>query len=153
MSAIDTEPFPRGALLAAGAMIGIALTATALVRVERLSAPAVVAVQAPPVQFVDLSFSDQPDGSVLVRDVQTDTRLATLAPGTNGFIRGVLRGLAHNRKMHKIGQEPPFRLAEWPHGRLSLEDTATGRTIDLQSFGKDNRAAFARLLPRAPAAS
>jgi putative photosynthetic complex assembly protein len=72
--------------------------------------------------------------------------VAVLAPGTNGFIRGVLRGLARDRRSRGISQEPAFRLAQWPDGRLSLEDLATGKRIELGSFGATNRAAFAQIL-------
>jgi putative photosynthetic complex assembly protein len=41
----------------------------------------------------------------------------------------------------------PFRLALHADGRLTLEDPATSRTIELQAFGPANSGAFARLLP------
>jgi putative photosynthetic complex assembly protein len=69
-----------------------------------------------------------------------------LPPGTNGFVRGVLRGLARERRRQEIGQQPPFRLTLWDDGRLSLEDETTGRRIELEAFGPTNLAAFARLL-------
>jgi putative photosynthetic complex assembly protein len=43
--------------------------------------------------------------------------------------------------------EPPFNLTLWKNGTLSLTDKTTGRAIELGSFGPDNRAAFAALLP------
>ena len=62
-----------------------------------------------------------------------------VAPGTNGFLRGVLRGLARERKLERSAIEPPFRLTRWADGRLSLEDPATGRRIDdLEAFGPTN---------------
>ena len=42
---------------------------------------------------------------------------------------------------------PPFTLTLWKNRTLSLEDKSTGRSIELGSFGPDNRAAFAALLP------
>ena len=72
--------------------------------------------------------------------------MAVLPPGSNGFIRGVMRGLARERMLHGIDAAPPFRLIRWADGRLSLEDTATGRLIDLAAFGPTNAQAFARLL-------
>ena len=77
--------------------------------------------------------------------------VATLQPGTGGFVRGVMRGLAHERKVRGIGAAAPFRLSEWQGGRLDLEDTATGRHIDLEAFGTTNRDAFLQLLhPQRP---
>jgi len=39
MSAVDAEPFPKGALIAAAAMIGLSVAATAAVRIARIYAP------------------------------------------------------------------------------------------------------------------
>jgi len=146
MSAIDTEPFPRGALIAAAAVIGFSLVATTAVRLERLAAPRVPMLQAAPADYVDLRFADQPDGSVSVRDSRTGALIASLAPGTNGFVRGVMRGLAHDRKRRGLDAGPPFRLAESDRSRLTLEDMATGRLVDLEAFGSSNRDAFLKLL-------
>ena len=63
-----------------------------------------------------------------------------------GFIRGVLRGVARDRKMRGIGAQPPFALTLWRDGSLSLTDTATGREVELGGFGADNRAVFVALL-------
>jgi putative photosynthetic complex assembly protein len=66
--------------------------------------------------------------------------------GTNGFVRGVLRGLARERRLNDVGAQPPFQLTRWSDGRLSLDDPATGRRIDLVAFGPTNAGAFAQLL-------
>jgi putative photosynthetic complex assembly protein len=82
-----------------------------------------------------------------VSDSRTERQVALIQPGVGGFVRGVLRGLARDRISRRIGDAPPFRLSQAVDGHLSLKDTATGRLIDLESFGSDNRAAFMRLLP------
>ena len=148
MSAVDTEPFPKSALIAAAALIGFTMVATAAGRMVRLSAPPAVADQAGPAatHALQLRFTDEADGSVTVIDSDSNRQVASLAPGTNGFIRGVMRGLARERRGLRIGAEPPFRLAAWPDGRLTLDDTATGRRIDLNAFGTSNRQAFLGLL-------
>jgi putative photosynthetic complex assembly protein len=65
----------------------------------------------------------------------------------SGFIRGVLRSFARERRAKNIKMEVAYRLTLWDDYSLSLTDTGTGRTIELGSFGPDNRAAFAALLP------
>jgi putative photosynthetic complex assembly protein len=45
-----------------------------------------------------------------------------------------------------VGPDLPFRLTHWSDGRLTLEDAATGRRIELESFGPTNMQAFASLL-------
>ncbi len=147
MSALDHEPFPRGALIAVAALVGLSLVATTAVRLVRISTPAPVAVAPPaPAASADLRFSDQADGSIQVRNSRTDRVVATIQPGVGGFVRGVMRGLARDRISRHIGEAPPFRLSQARDGRMSLEDTATGRVIDLESFGAGNRDSFVRLL-------
>ncbi|MHB8285621.1 MAG: photosynthetic complex assembly protein PuhC [Caulobacteraceae bacterium] len=153
MTALNSEPFPRGALIAAAALVGLSLISTAAVRLARLAAPPTMPIAAePPALSADLVFSDRADGAIVV---QTGARklVATLQPGTNGFVRGVMRGLARDRISRHIGEAPPFRLSQARDGRLSLQDTATGRLIDLESFGVSNRAAFLDLLHSAEARS
>jgi len=146
MSAIDKEPFPRPALIAAASLIAISILAAGGARYLNLSAPAAEEESGAPLAARDLTFQDGDDGSVLVLDGGDESVVAVLAPGTNGFIRGVLRGMARSRRALGIDEAPPFRLAAWPDGRLTLEDTATAKRVELNSFGADNRAAFARLL-------
>jgi len=136
--------FPRAALLAAAALLTLALVSAAATRIagdyvmER--PPGVAAANS------DLRFADRNDGAVVVTRVPDGSTIAVLEPGTNGFVRGVLRGLARERRFRGVGAEEPFRLTRWADGRLSLKDPATGRNIELRAFGPTNEAAFARLL-------
>ena len=76
--------------------------------------------------------------------------VSVIEPGQQtGFIRGVMRGLARDRRSRGIGNAPPFNLTLWRDGELSLTDSATRRSIELTAFGSTNRAAFAALLPHA----
>jgi putative photosynthetic complex assembly protein len=147
MSAIETQAFPRGALIAAGALIGFSLLATTFVRLERLGSTTVASVRPAPVRAVDVRFTDEADGSVSVHDGRDGHVIETLAPGTNGFVRSVMRGLAHERKRRGLGPAQPFRVAQARGGQLTLEDPATGRLIDLDAFGAPNSLAFAEMLP------
>lgn len=147
MSNIDTEPFPRLALIAAGALIVTSITAAAVGRYMNVNNPQPEMFEtATPVAARDLTFFDMENGAVEVRDGAGEQVVFVADPGTNGFIRGVMRGMARNRHAHGVGREEAFRLAQWPDGRLSLEDLATGRRIELSAFGSQNRAAFAQLL-------
>lgn len=153
MSNIDREPFPRWTLIAAGLLIGVTIVGAGMARHLRLKAEAQAAateVAATPLAARELRFVDTPEGAVEVRDAQSERLVFTAEPGAGGFIRGVMRGLARHRRAHGQDQEPAFRLAEWPDGRLTLEDLATGKEIELSAFGADNRAAFHRLLAEEP---
>lgn len=94
----------------------------------------------------DLRFADRPDGGVLIYAEPGGRLVDTLQPGTNGFVRGVLRGLVRDRRADRISATPPFRLTRWADGRLSLDDPSTGRHVDLEVFGATNAGAFAQIL-------
>lgn len=138
------EPFPRKPLIAVAALIGFSLVLVTGARLSGLSAS-----QAPPSpvsEQVDLRFEDRADGAVTVFRAEDAELVAVLAPGSNGFVRGVLRGMARERRSRDASEAIPFRLARLADGRLTLQDLATGRVIELKAFGPDNEAAFAALL-------
>jgi putative photosynthetic complex assembly protein len=134
-------------LLGLGALLLAVLLATAFLRPDAggLDAGRGSRVLA----SADLHFEDQSDGGVSVSRAGDRRVIAVLAPGTEGFIRATLRGLARERRGVGLGPEKPFRLSTWADGGLSLEDLATGRTLDLRAFGPTQVEAFARLLPAA----
>lgn len=94
----------------------------------------------------ELRFLDRQDGAVVILDHSGGETVAVLAPGTNGFVRGVMRGMARERRMKNVGTTPPYRLSSWSDGRLTLDDPSTGRWVELVAFGPDNFQAFAKLL-------
>ncbi|MBX7483539.1 photosynthetic complex assembly protein PuhC [Qipengyuania qiaonensis] len=98
-----------------------------------------------------LYFHDEHDGGVRIEDASSGAVVALIQPGTGGFIRTTMRSLVHVRRSKGIGPETPFLLTEWDNGTLSLSDSETGKSIELGSFGPDNRQAFAVLLEGAEA--
>jgi putative photosynthetic complex assembly protein len=94
----------------------------------------------------DIRFEDQADGSIRVIDAKLREQIALVAPASNGFLRGAVRGLVRERKLQRLGTEVPFTLAALADGRLVLHDGATGHEIDLASFGSTNAAVFSKLL-------
>ncbi len=95
----------------------------------------------------DVYFEDQADGSVRVMDAKLKQQVEIIAPASNGFLRGAVRGLVRERKRQSIGPEVPFTIAALASGRVVLRDAATAREIDLATFGSTNVEVFARLLP------
>ncbi|MHA7838451.1 MAG: photosynthetic complex assembly protein PuhC [bacterium] len=140
------RPFPRGVLLGAAVLLGFSVLSAGAARITGIGTTTSLA--STPVEARTLRFEDRPDGRVVVLEETAGGQrpVDVLAPGTNGFIRSVLRGLARERMLRGIGSEPAFRLTRWTDGRLSLEDSATGRRIELDAFGPTNVAAFGRLL-------
>lgn len=138
------QPFPRGVLIGAAMLIGTTIVLAGAARTTGIGTTRVVTSTA--VESRDLRFADRRDGSIAVVDAANEQTVTVLPPGTNGFIRGALRGLSRERKQQGIGAGPAFRLVRWADGRLTIEDTVTHRVIDLGAFGPTNSAAFAELL-------
>lgn len=137
------KPFPKVPLVGAGLLVGCTLLAAAAGRMGAADPgpPPAAAVAAR-----ELRFEDRPDGAIAVLDAAGGAPVAVAEPGTNGFMRGALRGLVRERKRRDLGPEAPFRLTAWADGRLTLDDTATSRRLELEAFGPTNAAVFARLL-------
>ncbi len=144
---------PRPALAMAGALVALSLlltTAVTLGFMEREAVPQAARAEASvaPVETRALRFADAENGTVRVTDAESGELVLLVEQDTQsgGFIRGVMRGLARERRMHGIGAEPHFELTLWQDGSLSLHDTATKRDVELGGFGADNRAVFIGLL-------
>ena len=147
---------PALPLAGLGALLLVAVTAVALTRwwpaLPTSPAPASQAVESAASAFGAvvaaraLRFYDRSDGGIDVVDAASAAHVDTVAPGSNGFVRGALRGLAQERKRRGLGDDVPFELRAHAGGALVLADPATGRRIELASFGPANAGAFARWL-------
>lgn len=140
--------FQRLPLMAACALVLLAVLGVAVVRMTGVSA-----VQAPDAAAVaqrEFLFEDRDDGSIAILDAGTRKQVDTVAPASNGFLRGTMRGLARERKRAGVGPEVPFQLIGRADGRLTLVDPGTGRRVDLESFGPTNAAVFAKLMATPP---
>jgi putative photosynthetic complex assembly protein len=139
-----SRPFPRGPLFGAAALVMLALLLAGVSRFTGVGTTTVATAN--PIEIRDLRFEDRADGSVAVLDAKNGKTVEILAPGTNGFVRGVMRGLARDRRLRGLGDEAPFELTRWDDDRLSLTDTATGHEIELVSFGVTQLEVFAKML-------
>jgi putative photosynthetic complex assembly protein len=149
MSHVHNQKFPRGALIGAAGLIALSLLAAGARNIvgARSWVP-----NSSPVAVRELRFEDRADGGVDVYDSSGSRPVDTVMPGSNAFLRATLRGMAQQRKREGAGDAAPFRLTAWADGRLTLDDEATGRHVELVAFGPTNAAAFARLLPQQVAA-
>lgn len=137
---------PRGILRGAAILIGFGLLAAGLARqtdIGTLHMPAASAVDT-----LALRFEDRPDGSVAVLDARDGGAIYVVQPGSFGFIRSTLRGLARERRRADLDGTTPFTLTRWSDGTVSLADGATNRRVNLDAFGPDNARAFAQLFDR-----
>jgi putative photosynthetic complex assembly protein len=69
-----------------------------------------------------------------------------VALDNGGFISVVLNGLNHERRKQGAAMDSVVTLTRYANGRLTLSDSATGWSAELQAFGAGNMAAFERLL-------
>ncbi len=136
------SPFPRATRLGIFAAVGLSLAVAATGRMTHIGA---VQTTGSLVAVRDLQFADGADGSVIVTDARDGSTVAVFT-GENGFLRSTMRGMARTRKSDGIGPQDPFRLSAWSDGRLTLDDPATARHIELQAFGSTNTVVFAQLL-------
>jgi len=136
---------PALPMAAIAALVLVTLVGVAGVRLAGVST---AQVDPSPVTRVRLlHFEDRADGGIDIVDAASNLKIDSVAPGTNGFLRSAMRGMARDRKRQGVGAETPFVLAAHADGRLTLDDPRTGRTIDLKSFGPSNAGVFIRLLP------
>jgi putative photosynthetic complex assembly protein len=133
----------RGALAVVGGVVVVALLS--LIGHNYVN-PAPSHDPSTPVKSMDLRFIDDVDGSVGVINIADGQVVSRIAPGQDNFVRATMRGLARQRARESKGPDVPFRLTAWQDGRLTLVDLATGRAVELESFGATNEADFARML-------
>lgn len=142
----------KAPLVLMGGIIAISLALTAGVTFgffERQSVPAEARAAAgikPEVERT-LRFFDEADGTVRVEDGASAEVLARFSPGEGGFIRATVRSLVHQRRIRDEGPAVPFTLTRWENDTMTLSDPVTGRSVEVSSFGPDNRAVYANLLP------
>lgn len=140
-------------LMLMGGIVLISLALTASVQLGffgRSSVPERARAEAgiQPVAARTLRFFDEPDGTVRTEDGATAEVLSRFSPGEGGFIRASVRSLVHRRRIRGEGPAVPFELTEWENGALTLRDPVTGSSVEVSSFGPDNRAVFANMLPQ-----
>jgi putative photosynthetic complex assembly protein len=150
MSDSHNNLMPRKALIAFAALIGFSLVLVIAARVTGMGishAPA-----QPVVKSLDVRFEPRDDGALLVLAVDDGAIVKVLAPGSNQFLRGVLRAVARERRRHGLGGAGALQVARLADGRLTVRDPETSKVIELKSFGPTNEGAFAAILDaRGPA--
>ena len=136
--------FARAPLFALFGMVIATVVTVAVVRLTGVGAMHVPESAA--VAAREFRFEDRPDGSIVVLDASGTRLVETVAPGSNGFLRGTMRGLARERMRQQVSPALPFTMIGRADGGLTLVDPGTGRHVDLGSFGPANAAVFARIM-------
>ena len=140
----NNQNMPKGLLIAVGCLLGFTLLSVGLY--TNLEGPAPLEVNYEGSVSRDLRFVDLGAGEVGIYDWPNGNQVTTLPPGQENFIRGVLRGLARERRSVGIGDDIPFRVTRLEDGRMTLKDLATGRVLLLDAFGPSNSGSFKNLI-------
>jgi len=137
------QAFPKRALHAGLTLVGLAMLFAGVARTTDFGASRIP--PSPVVERLDLRFLDNPAGGVRV-ETNEGRIVANYIAGEGGFLRGVMRGFARDRRAHEGGSQETFSLARHADGRLTIADPVTGRVVELESFGPSNAGLFADLL-------
>lgn len=140
----DKERVPRILLRAIAIML---VATTGMVALARITGtpPAALPPDVPVVEERVIHIFGTMSGTARVLD-QNGAVIASLDPTKGGFIAGVARSLERQRVQADIDPAAPVRLVRFADGRLGLRDDFTGWRVELVGFGRDNTAAFARLM-------
>jgi putative photosynthetic complex assembly protein len=141
----EPQGFPLLPLAGAGVLVIASILIAASARIWDVGTTRLTYTE--PASTQELRFEDRADGSIAVLAADDGRIIELIEPGTKGFVRMVMRGLARDRQAAGIGSQPPFTLTRWADGRLSISDPTTARRIELTGFGADNVNAFAGFLP------
>lgn len=104
-----------------------------------------VAPDSPIVKEMDITLLGTRSDGVHVL-ASNGTELAHSAEDKNGFIDVIWVSVMRERKVQNADPTAPLRLVQRANGHTAILDDATGWKIELIGYGKDNVAAFARLL-------
>ncbi len=136
-------PIPRLILLVLGTMVAFSML---MVAIGSFQKPTPSFAQSRPLIVRSFHFVDTPEHGVAIVNAADNHVIDVIQPGSGNFVRATLRGLAQQRLRAGVSPDVAFRLTAWEDGRLTLEDPATKRVVELEAFGPTNREDFARML-------
>lgn len=143
----DREKIPRILLRAIGLFIATVLVMVTWARLSGMPPSAMPPSDDQIVESHTVYLFGELTGAARVLDAQGQV-IADLGPDEGGFIAGVSRSLTLKRRQAGVDPGAPVRLVRFPDGHLGLRDDFTGWRAELFGFGKDNEAAFAKLLEK-----
>ncbi|MEJ6403385.1 photosynthetic complex assembly protein PuhC [Yoonia sp. 2307UL14-13] len=104
-----------------------------------------VLVEAPIVQSRDIVMTGNREGTYQVFDTD-GTLIASSSDALNGFIGVLGRSIARQRDMRGLPLDAPLQVVRRDNDHVAVIDPSTEKVFELIGYGKDNVAAFARLL-------
>ena len=140
----EERPIPPAILIGGGLVMAVSLLLVTSARVgltPHQSRPVAARVES-------LDFQVRPEAGGLdgVYAASDGRRVAALAARGDDFLPSLVDKLRQERRLLGVRGDAPLRLVSWSDGRVSLLDPATGRELNLESFGSVNEANAARLI-------
>ncbi|MGR3467369.1 MAG: photosynthetic complex assembly protein PuhC [Shimia sp.] len=142
----DKEMIP---LVLIRAMAALAIVSVALVAYARLTdrPPVGVPVALPVIAETSVIFTEGAErGSYVITDLDGN-RLMGSGDHLRGFVGVVGQSLARRRMLEDVAMTTPVQVVRRDNGRIDVLDPASGYSLELMGYGRDNVAAFAALLP------
>lgn len=94
----------------------------------------------------EIQFLPLEGDRIAVQNVADGSLITTVEAGTDGLLRGALRGLGMSRDHSDFDLAAPYQLQRFADDGVYLSDALTGRSIRLDSFGPLETGATADLL-------
>jgi len=141
----DREMIP---LVLVRAMFGLAMVSVALVAFARLTDRPLVGVPpVPPVaeELVVYFTPGQERGSYIIAGESGDT-LVTSSDHKAGFVGVIGQVIDRRRQVTGADVTAPVSIVRRETGRVDIVDAASGLTVELHGYGRDNAAVFAALV-------
>lgn len=104
-----------------------------------------VLVEAPVVQSLDIVLEGDRTGTYTVTTLD-GTQIASSADEKGGFIGVMGRVIDRERFVHDLPINAPITVVRRENGNIAIIDDTTDLRVELIGYGKDNVAAFAKLL-------
>lgn len=130
------------------AMFGVMLAALALTSFAVLTDRPLVGVAPPSPVAAEVAVRLVPQGGGVVAAIGEDGVVIARSDQERAGFLAVMQSTIERRRMGQgLADEAPIRVLRRVDGRVQVIDEATGWSVDLMANGRDNVAAFARLLP------
>lgn len=142
MTKRDKEMIPRKLILA---MVALALSALALATFSVLSGRAPAGQPQASEILASRNVVLASDGVALTAHAADGTVIVDTDNGA--FVSVVISGLERARKVARVTGNPPVTVTRFANGRLTLDDPASGWSVELTSFGAGNAAYWNWILP------
>jgi len=133
----------RPFILSVSALVLVSMVTIGIATWNRPAAEPVTEV---PRISLDLRMVTAPSGDVTVLENASGRQIDLLVGDQSGFLRTMIRVIRRDLGPIEDINSIPFRIEAWHDHRVTMEDLASGRRIDLRAFGPTNAEVFIRWL-------